>query len=59
MGHKTHPVGFRLGIIKDWGSHWFAANANDYRKIVHEDILIRQILTKRYSDANVSRIEIE
>jgi len=59
MGHKTHPVGFRLGIIKDWGSHWFAANANDYRKIVHEDILIRQILTKRYTDANVSRIEIE
>ena len=31
MGHKTHPYGFRLGIIKDWKTHWYANNGSQYR----------------------------
>ena len=31
MGHKTHPFGFRLGIIKDWKTHWYANSGAQYR----------------------------
>ena len=34
MGHKTHPYGFRLGIVKDWKAHWFAPTASSYRTLV-------------------------
>ena len=57
MGHKTHPIGFRLGIIKDWEARWFAER--DYRRLLHEDLLIRDIIRKRLSDAGVPRIDIE
>jgi small subunit ribosomal protein S3 len=59
MGHKTHPVGFRLGIIKDWQGRWFAGKGNDYRRILLEDIRIRKTLQEKYTDAGVGRIEIE
>ena len=39
MGHKTHPIGFRLGVIKDWEARWFAER--DYKKLLHEDLDIR------------------
>ena len=38
MGHKTHPYGFRLGIIKDWKAHWYAPNGSAYRSLVKEDL---------------------
>ncbi|MEE2881662.1 MAG: hypothetical protein VX643_06650 [Chloroflexota bacterium] len=41
MGHKTHPYGFRLGIIKDWKTHWYANNARDYSMLLLEDIKLR------------------
>ena len=41
MGHKTHPYGFRLGIIKDWKAHWYAGNARSYRELVLEDLRLR------------------
>ena len=59
MGQKTHPIGFRLGVIKDWQSRWFAAKQADYRKLVLEDLAIRNAINSRYRDAGVSRIEIE
>jgi small subunit ribosomal protein S3 len=59
LGHKTHPIGFRLGIIKDWNSRWFAGNAKDYSRQVVEDIRIREVIEKRYADAGISRVEIE
>lgn len=59
MGHKTHPVGFRLGVIKDWQSRWFAHRAADYRKLVQEDLSIRSIIFKKLPDAGISRVEIE
>ncbi len=60
MGHKTHPVGFRLGIIRDWSAHWFAAKAKDYKRMTLEDTRLRKLVTERYGEAGaVSRIDIE
>ena len=59
MGQKTHPVGFRLAVIKDWQSKWFAQKPEDYRKLVLEDLSIRQTILSRFPDAGISRIEIE
>ena len=60
MGHKVHPVGFRLGVIQDgqgWQSRWYAER--DYKDIFAEDLLIRQLINKELFNASVSHIEIE
>jgi small subunit ribosomal protein S3 len=62
MGHKTHPLGFRLGIIKDWKAHWFAANTAAYRTLVLEDLRLRDSIRNEYrafSDAGIARVEID
>ena len=62
MGHKTHPYGFRLGIIKDWKTHWYANNARDYSKLLLEDIKLRESINGEYqgfSDAGIAKIEID
>ena len=59
MGNKTHPVGFRLGVIKDWQTRWFAAKQKDYRSLVKEDLAIRRIVLDGNQDAGISRVEIE
>ncbi len=59
MGQKTHPIGFRLGIVKDWQSKWFAAKAVDYRDLLQEDLGIRHAIFSRYRDAGIARIHIE
>ena len=62
MGHKTHPLGFRLGIIKDWKTHWYANNANSYRRLVLEDLRLRDSIRDEYkgfADAGISRVEID
>ena len=57
MGHKVHPIGFRLGIIKGWQSRWYAER--DYKDVFAEDDLIRRTINKELANASVSRIEIE
>ncbi len=57
MGQKVNPIGFRLGIHKDWDSRWFARK--EYKDFVLEDYHIRRFLKKRLSQAGVSKIEIE
>jgi len=59
LGHKTHPIGFRLGIIKDWQSRWFAGKQKAYRELVLEDLSIRTSIMDKYPDAGISRVEIE
>ena len=59
MGNKTHPVGFRLGVIKDWQAKWFASKPSEYRELVIEDLSIRGTVLRAYPDAGVSRVEIE
>jgi small subunit ribosomal protein S3 len=57
MGQKTHPRGFRVGVIADWDSRWVAGK--DYAMQLHEDIRARRFLKKRLYHAGISRIEIE
>jgi small subunit ribosomal protein S3 len=57
LGQKVHPISFRLGIIKDWDSRWFAGS--EYSTFVYEDYRIRKFLKKRVYQAGVSKIEIE
>ena len=57
MGQKVHPISFRLGIIRNWDSRWFAGG--QYSTFVYEDYKIREFLKKRVYQAGVSKIEIE
>ncbi len=57
MGQKTHPYGFRLGIIKPWRSRWYARR--DFAQLLQEDELIRRYLYTRLAHAAVSDIHIE
>jgi small subunit ribosomal protein S3 len=57
LGQKTHPYGFRLGIIKTWRSRWYAEK--DYAKNLHEDLRIRGFVKGRLTHAGVSAVEIE
>jgi len=57
LGQKVHPIGFRLGIHRNWDSRWFAGK--EYSSFVLEDYNIRKFLKKKLHQAGVSRIEIE
>src|SRR5919108_391931 len=57
MGRKVHPIGFRLGYIKDWQSKWFADR--NYVDQLHEDLLLRKTITAELANAGVARVEIE
>ncbi|MDR2460805.1 MAG: 30S ribosomal protein S3 [Deltaproteobacteria bacterium] len=57
MGQKTHPLGFRLGVIKTWGSRWYAGK--DYGHFVVEDKKIREFVKKKLELALISNIDIE
>ncbi len=58
MGQKIHPNGFRLGIIRDWNSKWFAVG-KDYPRQLIEDQKIRDFLKGRLANAAVSKVRIE
>jgi len=57
LGQKTHPVGFRLGIVKDWNSRWIARR--NMPELLHEDEMIRKYIKSRLSHAAISKVEIE
>jgi small subunit ribosomal protein S3 len=57
VGQKVHPIGLRIGIIRDWESKWYAEK--DYATLLHEDLRIREYIAKRLVDASVSKVEIE
>ncbi len=58
MGQKTHPTGFRVGVIRKWASTWYA-KWKDYGVCVKEDDLIRKFVKKKLYAAGVSRILID
>lgn len=58
MGQKVHPIGMRLGIIKEHSSIWYA-DKKDYAKNLLTDLKVRDYIRNRLSQASVSRIEIE
>ena len=57
MGHKVHPTGFRLGVIKDWQSKWYSDT--QYDEFVLEDVKLRETIRKKYPEAAISLIEID
>jgi small subunit ribosomal protein S3 len=57
MGQKTHPRGFRLGIVEDWRSRWYAER--DFPRLLEEDSTIRKYLHRRLAHAALSKVEIE
>ncbi len=56
MGQKTHPYGFRLGVIKGWRSKWFATS--NYAELLQEDLLIRRYTNRRLEHAGIADVEI-
>lgn len=57
MGQKINPNGFRLGVIRDWESKWYADRG--YKETLNEDLKIRKFISKKLKDASVSTVEIE
>jgi small subunit ribosomal protein S3 len=57
LGHKVHPLGFRLGVIKDWQSKWYSEA--HYAEFVHEDNMLRERIKTKYPEAAISLIEID
>lgn len=57
MGHKVHPMGFRIGVIRDWQSKWYADK--HYAEFLQEDLKLRKGIQDRYAEAAVSLVEIE
>ena len=57
MGQKTHPVGFRLGVIKTWDSNWY--DEKGFAAKLNEDVMIRNYVRNRLKKAGISRIQIE
>lgn len=58
MGQKVNPIGFRIGIYRDWSSRWFARRQN-YAELLFEDLEINKYIRKALPGAEISTIEIE
>ena len=58
MGQKVNPVGFRIGINKDWSSQWITGK-DKMAKYIKEDNTIRKFIKKKYSMCNIASIDIE
>jgi len=58
MGQKVSPVGLRLGVNRTWDSRWYA-EGEEYGSLLHEDLKIREFVTKELSQAGISKVVIE
>ncbi len=58
MGQKVHPVGIRLGYVKDWNSVWYS-DSKGYADKLLSDIRVRSFLLSSLKKASVSKIKIE
>ncbi len=58
MGRKVHPIGFRLGIIKNHQAQWYA-EGREYAQLLGEDRAVRALIQKENESAGISKIEIE
>lgn len=58
MGQKVHPIGMRLGIVKEWSSRWYA-DSKSYADYLNTDLKVRDFIRKKLGHASVSQIQIE
>jgi small subunit ribosomal protein S3 len=56
LGQKTHPIGFRLGVIKSWNSKWFAGK--NFANFIFEDLRIKRYINARLDNAGLAKVEI-
>ncbi|MFC1482394.1 30S ribosomal protein S3 [Myxococcota bacterium] len=57
MGQKTHPTGFRIGVIRTWHSKWY--EEKQYSKWLHEDLSLKRYIKNKLHHAGVSLVEVE
>ena len=57
MGQKVNPIGFRIGIIRDWDAKWYADKK--YEELLHEDLKVRKFIMDKMPESGISRIELE
>jgi small subunit ribosomal protein S3 len=57
VGQKVHPIGFRLGILTQWESNWYAEK--DFARLLQEDLKVRKFVKKKLYHAGISKITIE
>jgi small subunit ribosomal protein S3 len=58
LGRKVHPYGFRIGIIKDWKSRWYAEN-EEYADLIGEDKMVRDLIREQMGHSGIAEVEIE
>ncbi|MCL4469804.1 MAG: 30S ribosomal protein S3 [Sulfuricella sp.] len=58
MGQKINPIGFRLGVLRNWTSKWYASSKN-FAGMLSDDIKVRDFLKKKLAHASVGKIVIE
>jgi len=57
LGHKVHPLGFRIGIIHDWQAKWYADK--HYMEFLQEDLKLREAIRSKYAEAGISQVQID
>ncbi len=57
MGHKVHPLGFRIGVIHDWQAKWYADK--HYIEFLQEDLKLRKAIRSKYAEAGISQVQID
>lgn len=57
MGHKVHPFGFRLGIIKEWQAKWYTEK--DYGRFLQQDLKLRRVIEQKSREYGIAQVEIE
>jgi small subunit ribosomal protein S3 len=57
LGQKINPIGFRVGVIRDWEANWYADK--NFASLLHEDLKIRKYIETNLKDASISKVEIE
>jgi small subunit ribosomal protein S3 len=58
MGQKINPIGFRLGVQRNWSSRWYAKKT-DFSAMLLQDVEVRKYLKKRLAHASVAKVVIE
>ena len=58
MGRKVHPIGYRLGVIKDWGARWYAPKGK-YADQLQQDFTIRRMIAREMSRSGIARVDID
>ena len=58
MGQKVNPKGFRIGVIRDWDSRWYANN-KDFKNYLYEDYQVRKYVKEKLYSSGVSKVDIE